>query len=94
MKNLLLACLCSAISIVSCKKDDSTPAPLPEPAQTVTAISPTTGPKNTVVTITGTNFGTSTTALKVYFNGVQGTVQTATQLKSPQQYLQVHQPVQ
>lgn len=78
MKTLLLACLCSVISIVSCKKDDSTPAPLPEPAQTVTAISPTTGPKNTVVTITGTNFGTSTTALKVYFNGVQGTVQTAT----------------
>jgi streptogramin lyase len=31
-----------------------------------------------VVTITGTNFGTNTAALKVYFNGMQGTVQTAT----------------
>jgi hypothetical protein len=78
MKNLLLTCLCSAIIFVSCKKDDSTPAPVPEPVPTVTTISPTTGPKNTVVTITGTNFGTSNTALKVYFNGVQGTVQTAT----------------
>jgi IPT/TIG domain/NHL repeat len=78
MKNLLMACLCSAFTFVSCKKDDNTPTPVPEPAQTVTNISPTMGPKNTVVTITGTNFGTSTTALKVYFNGVQGTVQTAT----------------
>lgn len=64
-------------SMVSCKKDD-TPDPAPDPPPTVTGISPTSGPKNTVVTITGTNFGTSTTALKVYFNGVQGTVQTAT----------------
>ena len=78
MKNLLMACLCSAFAFVSCKKDESTPAPVPEPAQIVTTISPTAGPKNTVVTINGTNFGTSTTALKVYFNGVQGTVQTAT----------------
>jgi sugar lactone lactonase YvrE len=78
LKQFVMAALCSTLIFSSCKKDDSTPAPTPEPAQTVTAISPISGPKNTVVTITGTNFGTSTAALKVYFNGVQGTVQTAT----------------
>jgi serine/threonine protein kinase, bacterial len=61
----------------SCKKDD-TPVPTPDPVQTIASISPTNGPKNTIVTITGTDFGTNTSALKVYFNGVQGTVQTAT----------------
>ena len=78
MKNLLFACVCSVFAMVSCKKDDDTPPVVTVPPPTVSSISPTTGPKNTVVTITGTNFGTSTAALKVYFNGVQGTVQTAT----------------
>lgn len=76
MKQILFTLFGSMVLLVSCKKDD-TPAPA-EPSPTITAISPATGPKNTVVTITGTNFGTSTSALKVYFNGVQGTVQTAT----------------
>lgn len=78
LKQFVIAAMCGTLLFSSCKKDDSTPAPTPDPAQTVTAISPTAGPKNTVVTITGTNFGTSTTALKVYFNGVQGIIQTAT----------------
>jgi hypothetical protein len=60
-----------------CKKSDA-PVPPPDPTPTVTSINPTTGPKNTVVTITGTNFGTNTATLKVYFNNVSGTVQTAT----------------
>lgn len=77
MKHSILLIFAFTILITSCKKDDA-PAPTPEPAPTITTISPTTGAKNTVVTITGTNFGTSTTALKVYFNGVQGPVQTAT----------------
>lgn len=64
------------LSVLSCKKKDSTPDPTPDPAPTITAINPTSGPKNTVVTITGTNFGTSTTGLKVFFNGVQGVIQT------------------
>jgi IPT/TIG domain/NHL repeat len=77
MKKTLLALLCFALIAVSCKKDD-TPDPTPTPVLSVGAISPSSGAKNTVVTITGTEFGTSTAALKVYFNGVQGTVQTAT----------------
>ena len=76
MKKVFLACLCSIVLISSCKKDD-TPV-TPDPAPTVTSISPTSGPKNTVVTITGTNFGTNLATLKVYFNNVQATVQTAT----------------
>ena len=62
----------------SCKKEDSLAPPAPEPAFTLTTISPSSGHKNTVVTISGTGFGTSTAALKVFFNGVPGTIQTAT----------------
>ncbi|MGF2414629.1 IPT/TIG domain-containing protein [Ferruginibacter sp.] len=79
LKPFVMAALCSSIIFSSCKKDkDTTPAPTPDPAQTITSISPTSGPKNTVVTITGTNFGVNLATLKVYFNGVQATVQTAT----------------
>jgi IPT/TIG domain len=67
------------VLITSCKKDDNPdPTPTPDPSPTITTISPTSGPKNTVVTITGTNFGTNLATLKVYFNNVQATVQTAT----------------
>lgn len=68
-----------SILVSSCKKESTpAPAPTPEPDPTVTAISPSEGPKNTLVTIRGTRFGTSTAALKVYFNNVQATIQTAT----------------
>jgi streptogramin lyase len=79
LKSFVMAALCSSIIFSSCKKDkDSTPAPTPDPAPIVSAISPASGSRNTVVTITGTNFGTNLTTLKVYFNNVQATVQTAT----------------
>lgn len=73
----VLSAILFSILLSSCKKE-STPAPSPEPDPTLTAISPTEGPKNTLVTIRGTRFGTSTAALKVYFNNVQATIQTAT----------------
>jgi sugar lactone lactonase YvrE len=76
MKKTFLLCLCGIVLMSSCKKDD-TPA-TPDPAPTVTTISPASGPRNTVVTITGANFGTNLSTLKVYFNNVQATVQTAT----------------
>lgn len=78
MKQTLLLCVSSALFLISCKKDETTPPPTPEPSPTITTITPTEGPKNTVVTITGTNFGTNAAAVKVYFNGVQGTVQSIT----------------
>ena len=73
----VLSAILFSILLSSCKKE-STPAPSPEPDPTLTAISPTEGPKNTLVTIRGTRFGTNTAALKVYFNNVQATIQTAT----------------
>jgi hypothetical protein len=73
-KSFIVGVLCM-YAVSACKKSD--PAPV-DPAQTITSISPSSGPKNTLVTISGTNFGTNTTVLKVFFNGVQGTVQTAT----------------
>jgi sugar lactone lactonase YvrE len=79
LKPFVMAAACSILSIVSCKKDNiTTPVTPSDPAPAVTAISPVSGPKNTVVTITGTNFGVNLATLKVYFNGVQATVQTAT----------------
>jgi IPT/TIG domain/NHL repeat len=72
---LSMMTIAAIVTTTSCKKDDT---PTPDPAPTVTAISPTSGPKNTVVTITGTNFGTNLTTLKVYFNNVLATIQTAT----------------
>lgn len=80
-KQFVTAALCSSIIFSSCKKDNDTVVTPPAPVHTVTAINPASGPKNTVVTITGTNFGTNSSALKVYFNGVQGTVQTATDIQ-------------
>ncbi len=64
------------VALMSCKKSDS--PIVVEPLPTITFISPTSGPKNTVVTITGTEFGINLATLKVYFNGVQATVQSAT----------------
>ena len=46
------------------------------PAPSITAISPTTGPQNTPVTITGTNFGTDISKVTVSFNGLAATVQS------------------
>lgn len=78
-KNIILtmagACM---LAFSSCKKSDTTPAPTPNPVPVINSISPTSGPKNTVVTITGTDFGINLSTLKVYFNNVQATVQTAT----------------
>jgi sugar lactone lactonase YvrE len=42
----------------------------------ITGINPASGSKNTVVTITGTNFGTDASKVTVLFNGVAATVQS------------------
>ncbi len=64
----------------ACSKNGSTPPanPPPPPVSTITAISPTSGPFNTAVTITGTNFSTTASDDTVKFNGVVATVQSAT----------------
>lgn len=76
LKQFAIVAFCSTLIFSSCKKDDTpAPAPAPAPSPTVTAISPSSGPKNTAVTITGTNFGINASVVKVFFNGVQGTIQ-------------------
>lgn len=70
--------MAATLSIASCKKGETDPVPTPAPLPAITSISPAAGPKNTVVTITGTEFGVNLATLKVYFNGVQATVQSAT----------------
>lgn len=79
-KTLLFASVATSLFLFSCKKDNNT-APPPVTPHTVTAISPNIGPKNTVVTITGANFGTNAAALRVLFNGIQGTIQSVTDVQ-------------
>lgn len=65
---IVLLCL-----ILSCS-DDETKIVLPE----VNSISPSEGPKTTLVTITGTNFSASISENEVSFNGKVATITTAT----------------
>lgn len=47
-----------------------------EPSVSLSGISPVSGPKNTLVTISGSNFGTNTDAVAVFFNEVEAVVQS------------------
>lgn len=76
-KHFIIAALCGTILFfVSCKKNDTATPPTPAPALAVTAINPVSGPKNTVVTISGVSFGTVASNVAVYFNGMPATVQS------------------
>jgi glucose/arabinose dehydrogenase len=55
------------------KTDDEDTSP------SISAINPTSGPRDTVITISGVNFGTDVSATQVLFNGVSGTVQTVSE---------------
>jgi hypothetical protein len=77
-KQVVITALCGIAFLASCKKNDTTPPPAPSPALSVTAISPSSGPKNTVVNISGVSFGTIPGNIAVYFNGVTATVQSVT----------------
>ncbi len=93
MKKLLPPLLVLLLAFNGCKKEQPTdPDPITSPTPTtgtttvqqpaaqatVTAVSPSTGTSGTVVTVTGTNFGTSTTNVRVVFHGFAGTVQSVT----------------
>ena len=78
MKTLLKITLLAFLLITfNCSKDDSTGNPL-IPDTTVTNMTPTSGPKTTVVTFTGTNFGTDLNAVQVFFDAIEATVQNVT----------------
>ena len=83
MKNLkILFTLLILVLVISCSKDSDTPPTPVAPVLAITAISPTTGPKNTPVTITGTGFSTTAGNNAVNLNGKVCPVvnSTATQL--------------
>ena len=65
------------VMLAGCKKNGGgNPPVVNQPS--VSGISPTSGPVNTVVTITGNNFGTDATKVAVSFNGTPATVQSVT----------------
>jgi hypothetical protein len=66
-------------SFLSCKKDsdDTTPAPAATVATVTTASGVLSGPKNTQVTITGTNFPADVSKITITINGVVCTVISA-----------------
>lgn len=68
--------LLAACTMLSCSDDDDNGTQTVPPE--VTSVSPTEGPKATVVTINGTNFSTTLTENKVTFNGRIATVTAAT----------------
>jgi len=67
--------LCILCLLPACKKNQGdVPATLP----TISGIQPASGPINTPVTVTGSNFGTDASKVTVLFNGVRATVQSVT----------------
>ena len=76
---LVIAAIVTCIS--SCKKDNSSPAPVPVPivpAPVIFSISPNHGPANTTVIITGTNFSSNVNDNIVKLNGKTVIVTSAT----------------
>jgi IPT/TIG domain/NHL repeat len=80
MKKISLLILISIILIESCSKDSSNPAPVIQ-APLIYTISPTHGPFNTTVIISGSNFSTTASQNVVKFNGVLVTVTNATAIQ-------------
>ncbi|MEK6152734.1 IPT/TIG domain-containing protein [Flavobacteriaceae bacterium 3-367] len=87
----LLAATLFLTLLVSCSKDDTPPGPNPTSNQpipvltpTLSSISPESGPKTTIVTINGSNFGTDPDEVQVFFNDKEAEVQTVnnTQIKA------------
>ena len=54
--------------------DDKEPNPNVKPTPMLTSISPTNGPKTTIVTINGNDFGTDLGLVTVFFNDVEAQV--------------------
>jgi sugar lactone lactonase YvrE len=80
MKNLKLLTIVFLTILASCSKDDSK-EPLTNPNLTVSSINPTSGRKNTTVTITGLDFSPNLTSNKVTLNGFECIVNTASTTK-------------
>ena len=68
----LLFVMFLVLGITSCK-DDKDPV-VPDNSPIINSIAPDSGPKGTVVTITGSKFSADPAAVQVYFNEVQASV--------------------
>lgn len=80
-KSILKTTLVAFLLITfSCSKDDTPEQEQQQvvPPATVTNMSPLSGPKTTVVTFTGTNFGTDANAVQVFFDDIEAQVQSVT----------------
>src|SRR5690606_30482452 len=76
MKNLITSTLIIFLTILtSCSSDEET---TPKPTATLSSISPNSGPKASLVTISGTNFGNNMDNITVYFNNLEAIVQAVT----------------
>jgi hypothetical protein len=83
-KQLLLLATIAMFIVIGCKKDDAAVTP-PATDVSVTSVAPIQGNEGTVITITGTNFGTDKSALKVEFGTAVATIDTiigGTQIKT------------
>lgn len=72
--------LLASIFLAGCSKDESGSDPDPDPiptTPTISGINPQSGPAGTEVTVTGTNFSSTVSENTVTFNGVAGTVLSA-----------------
>lgn len=64
------------IVLANCGKDEVDPNPLPTVTPIVSGIVPDSGPKSTLVLITGSDFGTKASSVKVFFNGKEASVES------------------
>src|SRR5882724_1669782 len=76
--------ICLVLMMEACNKGTNPPPNPPPPppphgsnAPTISGISPDSGARNVQVTITGTNYGTDTSKIKVSFNGVAAILKSA-----------------
>ncbi|WP_108840578.1 IPT/TIG domain-containing protein [Aquimarina sp. Aq78] len=77
IKNSIVIVLVVVV-LASCSSDDNgnTTPPPTLPIATLSNISPTSGPKTTIVTINGNNFGEDINKVQVFFNDKEGTIQS------------------
>lgn len=79
-RNVLTAILLLSTILISCSKNGDDVTPVQQPATIATVTGPngmTAGPKNTIITISGTNFITDLSKIEVKVNGKNCTVLTA-----------------
>ena len=78
MRNFLKVTMLLMITIAtfSCSETDESPTPDPIPTASLSNVSPINGPKGTVVTINGQNFGTNQNLVTVFFNDSPSLIQS------------------